>query len=185
MNEIKLLNIDKLLNNNKTLVDNDINVYKLLIEKIHGKIELRNNNRYTDLTYKIPTIMFGIPLYDYKKIIKLISFSLINNGLYVKKFKINNEIYIYISWSKEHINYNKYSSILLNRNNKLYTKVDTPNINNINNKKKKNKENNKNDKNDNNIGLINYTIYNNIVDSIPINKTKYDKYIKKISNKQK
>ena len=73
-------------------------VYDIILNKCHRRIELTTENQKLKCFFEVPSFVLGYPLYDLNKCVEYIINALKNNGFVIEYYFPN---YIYISWDIE------------------------------------------------------------------------------------
>ena len=159
MKSNNIINIEELINNNKSIKFKE-DYFNKVLNKCHKLIQRYNKTiKIKSCHFNVPEYEFGIPLYNYNELLMFLYNNLKNNGLYVKILK--DEKKLYISWDEKLIDINQYNKIKKElEENKLVNLIEKPSeIINTNKNKNKNNEDN-------------YLLISNNI-PVPVNKNKY------------
>lgn len=118
----KLLNLEELLYNGKQRERNKLDIFESVLTQCHDTIKRYNKEDCArECTFKVPTYIFGKPVYDVDVLVNYLIHHLTDNGLYVQYLPDIGKLYI--SWKNEDIDENQYlkrKSLIESRTKKIY-----------------------------------------------------------------
>lgn len=87
-------------------------IYNKILDTVLRKIRRFAQKKTTCCTYQPPSTMIGMPLYPYEEMIAFLLREIALNGIRVERLDYNT---IWISWSKEDLNWEQYQKFMQTR----------------------------------------------------------------------